>query len=324
MAGRGQELARQVEAVNAEALAFLGTVADDEWGLPTPHEGWSVGVTAYHIAALYPETVELLQLTASGKPLPQRTQADIDHANAARAAEHANTTRAEVVELLKKNGATAVAAVGALSDEELARSAPFFGLYQWTAEAVAEGLIIGHTRSHLQSIQQAVELGRARSQRRRADALARRLETANQEVIAFVEQLPDAQWRGGTANESWSVAVAAHHVGALLPETLELVQRVVSGQPLPQRTQADIDAANAERARAAADVTKAQVLDQLRANGAAAAAAVRQLSDDELDRTALFFGLYRWSAEAVVEGLMIGHARNHLKSMRLGVAGATT
>ena len=48
----------------------------------------------------------------------------------------------------------------------------------------------------------------------RASALAERFERENEQFIAAVEALSDAEWRSRCEAEGWSVGVAARHVAS--------------------------------------------------------------------------------------------------------------
>src|SRR5215210_2581451 len=100
----------------------------------------------------------------------------------------------------------------------------------------------------------------------RVQVLAAEFERANDELIATVEDLSDAQWRTRCEGEGWSVAVIAHHVAvghAAIAEMLRLAARGearrLSFEQLHER--------NARHAEEHADVGKAETIDLLRRNG---------------------------------------------------------
>ena len=156
----------------------------------------------------------------------------------------------------------------------------------------------------------------------RAEALARRFEQANNDVIAAVEGLSDGQWKALNKDAGWSVGVTAHHVAVSHPALIGLIQAIGSGQPLPPLTADMRDHGNAQHAQQFADCTKQETLGMLRANGAAAAAAVRGLSDEQLDRTGSMpaFGDAPISAQQVIERILIGHPGMHLASIQAATA----
>lgn len=152
----------------------------------------------------------------------------------------------------------------------------------------------------------------------RAQALANRFEEANREIISTLDRCSDAQWRTKCAGETWSVGVVAHHVAESHAAIARIIQTIAAGQPLPNVTTEMIDQRNAQHAQQHADCTKQETLDLLRRNGASAAATVRGLTDEQLGRS----GTLRagpMSAEQVVEGILIGHVRGHVTSIRAAI-----
>lgn len=152
----------------------------------------------------------------------------------------------------------------------------------------------------------------------RARSYADRLEQANRELIATVERLSDADWRARTDSEGWPVGVVAHHVAESHQGLAGLVRRIADGQPLPGFTRDMIDEGNAEHARKHADTTRAETLELLRKNAAAAVRTVRAFSDAELDRSATVMGNAMTAAQAI-EGILIGHVVQHHGSIRKAV-----
>jgi uncharacterized damage-inducible protein DinB len=152
----------------------------------------------------------------------------------------------------------------------------------------------------------------------RAQALADRFEAANREIISTVEKCSDAEWRTKCAGETWSVGVVAHHVAESHAGIARIIQTIAAGQPLPSVTTEMIDQRNAQHAQQQANCTKQETLDLLRKNGASAATTVRGLCDEQLQRS----GTLRagpMSAEQVVEGILIGHVKGHLASIRSAI-----
>ncbi len=152
----------------------------------------------------------------------------------------------------------------------------------------------------------------------RARVLTDKFEQANQELIRTVEHCPDAQWRAATSGEGWSVGVVTHHVAEAHKAIAGLIQLAATGQPLPGLTMEIIDQRNAEHAKQHANCAKAETLDLLRQHGAAAAAAVRGLSDDQLDRIAQA-RIGPMKVQEMVERILIGHVQNHLGSIRAAI-----
>jgi hypothetical protein len=82
------------------------------------------------------------------------------------------------------------------------------------------------------------------------------------------------------------VGVVVHHVATMYPLEIELAQALAAGQPIVGVTWDVVHELNAKHARDYDGVTKEQALDLLDKNSRAAAAAIRALSDQQLDRAA--------------------------------------
>lgn len=149
----------------------------------------------------------------------------------------------------------------------------------------------------------------------RAEALAVEFEQANAEVIAFVESCSDRIWTAICPGEGWSVATTGHHIGTGHTGIAGFAAAIGAGGPLPPITMDMINEGNAQHAREFAMVDRETVIEKLRTDGAQAAAIVRGLSDDQLDRSGSFFG-NTMTAEQVISGILIGHPREHLNNMR--------
>jgi hypothetical protein len=120
----------------------------------------------------------------------------------------------------------------------------------------------------------------------RASALAERLERGAAALAALAESLSDTQWQTRIPHDGRSVGVVVHHVASMYPIEIQFAQVLAAGQPISGVTWQAIDDINAKHAAENANVTKAAALDLLRQNSAAAAAAIRALSDEQLDRAA--------------------------------------
>ncbi len=120
----------------------------------------------------------------------------------------------------------------------------------------------------------------------RATALADRLEQGARALGAFAASLNDAQWRTPVPGDGRTVGVIVHHVASMYPIEMQLAQLLAAGQPIANVTWPDVHAINATHARENEGVTKAVALDLLQRNSAAAASAIRLLTNEQLDRAA--------------------------------------
>jgi len=155
----------------------------------------------------------------------------------------------------------------------------------------------------------------------RAQALAEQFEQVNAEVIAAVEASDDQDWRRPCREEDWPVGFAAWHIGDSHAAIMGLVSTLADGGPLPSLTAAMLEAINAENLAKHGGSSQQEVLDMLRRNGAAAADAIRQLSDEQLNRTTTLelFGGATMSAQELIEQVLVGHARHHLAGLQAAV-----
>lgn len=120
----------------------------------------------------------------------------------------------------------------------------------------------------------------------RTEALAVRLEHGAGELATFASGLTDAQWQTRLPKDGRKVGVVVHHVATMYPLEIQLAQALSGGNPVTGVTWDDVNALNAKHAMEHDGVTKEAALELLRRNSAAAAAAIRALSDEELDRAA--------------------------------------
>ncbi|MCB0085933.1 MAG: DinB family protein [Caldilineaceae bacterium] len=139
----------------------------------------------------------------------------------------------------------------------------------------------------------------------------------NDEIIAFVERCPNTLWRTPCTNDGRTVAVVAHHIASSHELVMQLVQLVAEGQPLPALSAEIFDAANAQHAQHAANCTQPEVVALLQEKGQAVATALRELTAEQLARTAhIAFADATMRAQDVVEQILIGHARMHFANLQ--------
>lgn len=120
----------------------------------------------------------------------------------------------------------------------------------------------------------------------RANALAERLEQGARALETTADALTDAEWQIRIPKDGRKIGVVVHHVASMYPLEIQLAQRLAAGAPITDVTWDVVNGVNATHATANDGVTKEAALDLLRRNSAAAAAAIRALSDEELDRAA--------------------------------------
>ena len=152
MGARAEQLAKKFDEACREMNTTVEKLSDADWKKTTSGEKWTVGVVAHHVAVSHAGIAGLVDMVAKGKPLPNMTMDMIHEGNAKHAKEHANTTKAETLALLKENGSKAAGVVRGLSDEELARKAKMPIGQEMTSAQVIEGILINHVNEHLGTI----------------------------------------------------------------------------------------------------------------------------------------------------------------------------
>lgn len=152
----------------------------------------------------------------------------------------------------------------------------------------------------------------------RADALANRILEGAQALEAYAKGLNDKQWATAIPGDGRPVGVVVHHVASVYPIEVQLAQTLAAGNPIEGVTWSVIADMNANHAGEHAKVSKTEALDLLRANSAVAAAAVRQLSDDELDSAASVSlnGDAPLTAQFFIEDHALRHSFHHLAKIR--------
>lgn len=152
----------------------------------------------------------------------------------------------------------------------------------------------------------------------RAQRLADRLEQGAAALGRQALLLTDEQWQRPIPGDGRTIGVVVHHVASVYPIEIELATRVAAGEAITGVTAADIDQMNATHARQHAAVTCEHTLTLLRANSAAAAAAIRAMSDEALDRAAAV-SLYDdaiVTSQFVLEDHAVRHSLHHLAAIR--------
>jgi hypothetical protein len=159
---------------------------------------------------------------------------------------------------------------------------------------------------------------------RRAGALADRLEQGANALIAAVSGLAAAEWQTRIPGDGRKIGIVVHHVATMYPLEIQLAQMLAAGTPVTGVTWDLVHQMNAAHAAEHDAVTPEAALDLLRRNSAAAAAAIRALSDEELDRAAAI----SLNADApltcqfMLEDHAVRHSYHHLARIRQALTAA--
>ena len=152
----------------------------------------------------------------------------------------------------------------------------------------------------------------------RTNRLADRLEQGARALASFASELTDAQWQTRVSRDGRKIGVIVHHVASVYPLEIELAQTLGGGKPLTGVTMDAVNEMNARHATENDAVTKEATVDLLRRNSTAAAAAIRALSDEQLDQAAPV-SLYSdapLTCQFMLEDHAVRHSYHHLARMR--------
>jgi hypothetical protein len=158
-----------------------------------------------------------------------------------------------------------------------------------------------------------------RSTSRRAQALADRLEEGARALATFASGLTDAEWRTRVSpTDTRTVGVVVHHVASVYPVEIHLAQTLAAGTPVTGVTMDDVNAMNGAHAKENGGVTKEAALELLARNSAAAAAAIRALSDEELEQAApaSLYADAPVTCQFMLEDHAVRHSYHHVARLR--------
>ena len=121
---------------------------------------------------------------------------------------------------------------------------------------------------------------------KRSEAGAARLEAGAKALSEFAGTLSEAEWHTRLPKDGRKIGVVVHHVASVYPIEIHLASLLAAGQPIAGVTWDVVDTMNRDHAKENDGIAKEAALASLATNSAAAAAAIRALSDGELDRAA--------------------------------------
>jgi len=153
---------------------------------------------------------------------------------------------------------------------------------------------------------------------KRSEALANRLEQGAAALANFAAGLTEQEWEIRTPKDGRKIGVIVNHVASVYPVEIELAQTIARGEVVTGVTAEVINKMNAEHASANDRITKAETLELLRQNSAAAAAAIRALSDEELDQavSVSLYGGATLTCQFVLEDHAVRHSYHHLARLQ--------
>lgn len=157
---------------------------------------------------------------------------------------------------------------------------------------------------------------------KRSEALAQRLEKGARALGDFAASLSEADWQTRVPHDNRKIGVVVHHVATVYPLEIELAQVVAAGKPVVGLTGEAINQMNAEHAGKNDEVTREETLDLLHRNSEAAAAAIRALKDEDLDRAVpvSLYGDAVLTCQFVLEDHAVRHSNHHLARIRAALS----
>jgi uncharacterized damage-inducible protein DinB len=123
MSRQGQNLIDRINKFNSEVISFVENCSNEDWKKVCSSEDWSVGVVARHIGAGHYSAVSWIDLIVQGKKLPEMSGDQVNSMANQHAAEHADCTREEVLQILKERGRELVDYIARLDESDLERTA---------------------------------------------------------------------------------------------------------------------------------------------------------------------------------------------------------
>ncbi|MCM2314949.1 MAG: hypothetical protein NDJ92_07350 [Thermoanaerobaculia bacterium] len=152
----------------------------------------------------------------------------------------------------------------------------------------------------------------------RANDLADRLQLGARSLAELAGGLTMEQWNTRLPHDGRRIGVVVHHVASVYPVEVQLAMLIAEGKPVAGVTMEGIHRMNAEHASMYDAVTKEATLELLRTNSSAAAAAIRAMSDEELDRAATvsLYANATLTSQFVLEDHAVRHSYHHLAGIR--------
>ncbi|MEP6574664.1 MAG: DinB family protein [Gemmatimonadota bacterium] len=153
---------------------------------------------------------------------------------------------------------------------------------------------------------------------KRSDSLADRLEQGALALTRFAGALSEAEWQKHVPRDGRKIGVIVHHVASVYPLEIQLAQTVAAGKAITGVTGDVVNEMNAGHARDNEAPSKGDTLDLLQRNSATASAAIRALTDKELDQAApvSLYGDAPLTCQFVLEDHAVRHSYHHLAKIR--------
>ena len=152
----------------------------------------------------------------------------------------------------------------------------------------------------------------------RTNALADRLEEGARALADFASTLKDSEWQTRVPKDGRKIGVIVHHVASVYPLEIQLAKTLAAGKPVVGVNWDAVNDMNATHAQENDAVTKEETLDLLKRNSETAAAAIRTLSDEQLDQAApvSLNSDAPLTCQFMLEDHAVRHSYHHLARLR--------
>jgi uncharacterized damage-inducible protein DinB len=151
MTERATALAERFRRATEDVVDFVNGLSEAQWRAVDAAEGLSVGAMVHHLAAGDRLARSIVEALAQGADRPPRdtevATEDRERLQAREAAAFTHLSRAETIELLRRQGAEVARTISGLSDAELDRVHTFWGESELTRDFIERW--IEDTRQHL-------------------------------------------------------------------------------------------------------------------------------------------------------------------------------
>src|SRR5438309_5519012 len=129
--------------------------------------------------------------------------------------------------------------------------------------------------------------------------------------------MSDDNWKKTKKSEKRTVGEVTHHLAGGHDGISVIIKTVAGGKSVPGFTMDMLHDMNAKHAKEFANASKAETIALHKKNAAAAAAVVRGLSDADLGKSGtVLTGMPPMSVEQIINGILLNHVEEHLKSIR--------
>lgn len=123
MSDRAKNLADRLALFNKTMMEFVENLTEEDWRKVCSWEDWPVGVTARHVGAGHYNIIGLVEMIVKEGKFPEMSGDQINQMANQHAREHAACTKAEVLDVLRKQGAALTAFVEGMDDAALDKTA---------------------------------------------------------------------------------------------------------------------------------------------------------------------------------------------------------